>query len=44
MLRRFNRVVPWREFELFRRSTRRVLLFTDQQGGLVPQNAELRGD
>ena len=29
---RFNRVVPWRDFELLRRSTRRVLLFTYQQG------------
>ena len=42
-MRRFNRVVPWRDFELLRRSTRRVLLFTDQQGHLAPQHAELRG-
>ena len=43
IIRRFNCVVPWRDFELLRRSTRRVLLFTDQQGRLAPQHAELRG-
>ena len=34
-MRRFNRVVPWRDFELLR------LLFTHQQGSLAQQHAEL---
>ena len=42
-MRRFNRGVPWRDFELLRRSTRLFLLLTDQQGRLSPQHAELRG-
>ena len=41
---RFKRVVPCRDFELLRRSTRRVLLFTDQKGRLFPQRDELRAD
>ena len=44
IMRRFNRFVPWRDFELLRRSTRRVLLFKDLQGRLDPEHAELRWD
>ena len=36
--------MPSRDFKLLRRSTRRVLLFKDQQGRSAPQHAELRGD